>query len=193
MKLLYETPVEWATQAVKDMDSFLQDHADAERKVANMCLSLIAKYPNRVEIIDELIQISVEELLHFKQVYELIRYRGQELNGVFQKDPYIKGLMSIVSGDSDQLFMDRLIIASVAELRGSERFKLIGKVCEDKKIARFYSNLHLQELEHIDSFIKMAKVYFEPRDVDYRTEEILQKEAEITSSLPWRSAIHRSI
>ena len=36
MKLLYETPVEWATQAVKDMDSFLQDHADAERKVANM-------------------------------------------------------------------------------------------------------------------------------------------------------------
>ena len=190
MKLLYETPVEWATQAVKDMDSFLQDHADAERKVANMCLSLIAKYPNRVEIIDELIQISVEELLHFKQVYELIRYRGQELNGVFQKDPYIKGLISIVSGDSDQLFMDRLIIASVAELRGSERFKLIGKVCEDKKIARFYSNLHLQELEHIDSFIKMAKVYFDPRDVDYRTKEILQKEAEITSSLPWRSAIH---
>ena len=190
MKLLYETPVEWATQAIKDMDSFLQDHADAERKVANMCLSLIAKYPNRVEIIDELIQISVEELLHFKQVYELIRYRGQELNGVFQKDPYIKGLMSIVSGDSDQLFMDRLIIASVAELRGSERFKLIGEVCEDKKIARFYSNLHLQELAHIDSFIKMAKVYFDPRDVDHRTNEILQTEADITSSLPWRSAIH---
>jgi tRNA-(ms[2]io[6]A)-hydroxylase len=155
-----------------------------------MCLSLIAKYPNRVEIIDELIQISVEELLHFKQVYELIRYRGQELNGVFQKDPYIKGLMSIISGDSDQLFMDRLIIASVAELRGSERFKLIGEVCKDKKIARFYSNLHLQELDHIDSFIKMAKVYFDPKDVDLRTIEILQKEAEITSSLPWRSAIH---
>ena len=95
MKLLYETPDEWATQAVKDMDSFLQDHADAERKVANMCLSLIAKYPNRVEIIDELIQISVEELLHFKQVYELIRYRGQELNGVFQKDPYILSLIHI--------------------------------------------------------------------------------------------------
>ena len=75
----------------------------------------------------------------------------------FSKDPYIKGLMSIVSGDSDQLFMDRLIIASVAELRGSERFKLIGEVCDDKKIARFYSNLHLQELEHIDSFIKWLK------------------------------------
>lgn len=190
MELIYKTPIEWAKQAVEDMDAFLQDHADAERKVANMCLSLIAKYPNRVEIIDELIQISVEELLHFKQVYELIRYRGQELNGVFQKDPYIKGLMSIVRSDSEQLFMDRLIIASVAELRGSERFKLIGEVCEDQKLAKFYTNLHLQELEHIDSFIKMAKIYFDNEQVDIRTKEILKKEAEVSSALPWRSAIH---
>ena len=190
MELIYKTPIEWAQQAVEDMDAFLQDHADAERKVANMCLSLIAKYPNRVEIIDELIQISVEELLHFKQVYELIRYRGQELNGVFQKDPYIKGLMSIVRSDSEQLFMDRLIIASVAELRGSERFKLIGEVCEDQKLAKFYTNLHLQELEHIDSFIKMAKIYFDHEQVDVRTKEILEKEAEVSSALPWRSAIH---
>ena len=190
MELIYKTPIEWAKQAVEDMDAFLQDHADAERKVANMCLSLIAKYPNRVEIIDELIQISVEELLHFKQVYELIRYRGQELNGVFQKDPYIKGLMSIVRSDSEQLFMDRLIIASVAELRGSERFKLIGEVCEDQKLAKFYTNLHLQELEHIDSFIKMAKIYFNHEQVDIRTKEILKKEAEVSSALPWRSAIH---
>ena len=190
MELLYRTPVEWAQNAVKDIDSFLQDHADAERKVANMCLSLIAKYPNRTEIIDELIQISVEELLHFKQVYNLIKYRGNQLNGVFQKDPYIKGIMSIVRSDSDEIFMDRLIIASIAELRGSERFKLISKVVDDPKIAKFYANLHLQELEHIDSFIKMAKIYFDDELVDKRTQIILHKEAEICSSLPWRSAIH---
>ena len=189
-KLKYITPIEWAVQAANDIDSFLQDHADAERKVANMCLSLIAKYPNRVEIIDELIQISVEELLHFKQVYSLIRYRGNELNGVFQKDPYIKGLMPILRSDSNLLFMDRLIIASVAELRGSERFKLISEVVDDNKIAKFYKNLHIQELEHITSFINMAKLYFTDDEVDQRVEEILIKEAEVTSSLPWRSAIH---
>ena len=189
-KLKYITPIEWAEQAANDIDSFLQDHADAERKVANMCLSLIAKYPNRAEIIDELIQISVEELLHFKQVYSLIRYRGNELNGVFQKDPYIKGLMPILRSDSNLLFMDRLIIASVAELRGSERFKLISEVVDDTKIAKFYRNLHIQELEHITSFINMAKLYFNDDEVDQRVEEILVKEAEVTSSLPWRSAIH---
>lgn len=190
LELKYTTPVEWAQNAIKDIDSFLQDHADAERKVANMCLSLIAKYPNRVKIIDELIQISVEELLHFKQVYELIRYRGNELNGVFQKDPYIKGLMSIVRSDRDQLFMDRLIIASVAELRGSERFKLISEVIEDQKIAKFYKNLHLQELEHIDSFINMAKCYFDEKEVNQRVEQVLIKEGEVSANLPWRSAIH---
>jgi tRNA-(ms[2]io[6]A)-hydroxylase len=190
LKLKYETPIEWAQQAVTDIDSFLQDHADAERKVANMCLSLIAKYPNRTEIIDELIQISVEELLHFKQVYELIRYRGHQLNGVFQKDPYIKGVMSIVRSDSEELFMDRLIIASIAELRGSERFKLIGEVVDDPKISKFYTNLYVQELEHINSFIKMAKCYFDSEVVDKRTEEILIKEAEVSANLPWRSAIH---
>ena len=190
LELKYTTPLEWAQNAVKDIDSFLQDHADAERKVANMCLSLIAKYPNRVKIIDELIQISVEELLHFKQVYELIRYRGNELNGVFQKDPYIKGLMSIVRSDRDQLFMDRLIIASVAELRGSERFKLISEVIEDQKIAKFYKNLHLQELEHIDSFINMAKCYFDEKEVNQRVEQVLIKEGEVSANLPWRSAIH---
>lgn len=190
LELKYITPIEWAKQAVLDIDSFLQDHADAERKVANMCLSLIAKYPDRVKIIDELIQISVEELLHFKQVYSLIRYRGNELNGVFQKDPYIKGLMSIVRSDREELFMDRLIIASVAELRGSERFKLISEVVDDPKIAKFYKNLHLQELEHIDSFINMAKCYFNDQIVEKRVDQILIKEAEVSSSLPWRSAIH---
>ena len=189
-ELKYKTPIEWAYQAVKGIDEFLQDHADAERKVSNMCLSLIAKYPNRHEIIDELIQIAVEELLHFKQVYQLITDRGNTLNGVFQKDPYIKGLMPILRSDSDLLFMDRLIIASIAELRGSERFGLIGQVAEDPKIAKFYKNLHFQELEHIDSFIKMAKVYFPENEVDKRVEEILVKEAEVTQSLPWRCAIH---
>lgn len=190
LELKYKTPIEWAHQAVEGIDDFLQDHADAERKVSTMCMSLIAKYPNRHEIIDELIQIAVEELLHFKQVYKLIMDRGNILDPVFKKDPYIKGIMPILRSDSDLLFMDRLILASVAELRGSERFGLIGQVAKDPAIAKFYSNLHIQELEHIDSFINMAKVYFPENEVDDRVQQILIKESEVTESLPWRSAIH---
>ena len=155
-----------------------------------MCMSFIAKYPNRHEIIDELIQIAVEELLHFKQVYQLIQKRGNQLSPIFHKDPYMKLLMPILRSDRDLLFMDRLIVASIAELRGSERFKLIGQVVKDQDIAKFYTNLHIQELEHIDSFINMAKLYFPESEVNNRVEQILEKEAEVTESLPWRCAIH---
>ena len=84
-ELKYKTPIDWAHHVVENIDEFLQDHADAERKVSNMCMSFIAKYPNRHEIIDELIQIAIEELLHFKQVYELIQQRGNQLSPVFHE------------------------------------------------------------------------------------------------------------
>ena len=32
MKLKYTTPIEWAEQAVEDIDSFLQDHADEKER-----------------------------------------------------------------------------------------------------------------------------------------------------------------
>jgi tRNA-(ms[2]io[6]A)-hydroxylase len=153
-------------------------------------MSFIAKYPNRFEIIEELTQIAVEELLHFKQVYKLIQDRGHQLSPIFHKDPYMKLLMPIFRSDRDLLFMDRLIVASIAELRGSERFGLIGKVAKDPAISKFYTNLHFQELEHINSFIEMAMLYFPENDIINRVEEILIKEAEITESLPWRCAIH---
>ncbi|CAG5086600.1 tRNA isopentenyl-2-thiomethyl-A-37 hydroxylase MiaE [Parvicella tangerina] len=190
LELHYKTPIEWAEQAYVGIDEFLQDHADSERKVSNLCLSIITKYPDRKEIIEELTQIAVEELLHFKQVYEIMKKRDLTLRSNFKQDAYIKQLMTIVREDTNGRFMDRLILASVAEMRGSERFGLLGEVAKDPEIARFYRNLHLQEMEHIDAFINMAKVYFLDEEVNNRVQEILAKEAEVTEGLPWRPALH---
>lgn len=190
LELHYKTPVEWAEQAYEGLNEFLQDHADSERKVSNLCLSIIAKYPNRHEIIEELTQIAVEELLHFKQVYEIMKKRGLTLRSNFKQDQYIKQLSTIVREDSEGRFIDRLILASIAEMRGSERFGLLGEVAKEPEIERFYKNLHLQEMEHIDSFINMAKIYFPEEVVDARVQEILAKEGEVTEGLPWRPALH---
>src|SRR5207249_11705107 len=56
--------------------AFLQDHADCERKASAMAMSFVAKYPDRVEIIPELIETGVEELEHFQQVYARMEKRG---------------------------------------------------------------------------------------------------------------------
>jgi len=190
IKLKYDTPVEWADQVIEDIDLFLQDHADAERKVANMCLSLIAKYPDKRDIIADLNQIAVEELLHFKQVYDIMYARGLTIEAEFKKDPYMKGISSIIREDSQERLLDRLILASVAEMRGVERFKLVSDALTDPELKKFYSNLHLQEKEHVDIFLQLAERYFPTEEVETRLEEILIKEGEVTEYLPWRPAIH---
>ena len=190
IKLKYDTPAEWAKQVVENIDVFLQDHADAERKVANMCLSLIAKYPDKRDIIADLNQIAVEELLHFKQVYDIMYKRGLTIDSEFKKDPYMKGLSSIIREDTQERLLDRLILASVAEMRGVERFKLISEVTEDQELKKFYSNLYIQEKEHVDIFLQLAERYFSTEDVASRLEEILIKEGEVIEFLPWRPAIH---
>ena len=190
IKLKYDTPAEWAKQVVESIDVFLQDHADAERKVANMCLSLIAKYPDKRDIIADLNQIAVEELLHFKQVYDIMYKRGLTIDSEFKKDPYMKGLSSIIREDTQERLLDRLILASVAEMRGVERFKLISEVTEDQELKKFYSNLYIQEKEHVDIFLQLAERYFSTEDVESRLEEILIKEGEVIEYLPWRPAIH---
>ena len=190
IKLKYDTPAEWAKQVVESIDVFLQDHADAERKVANMCLSLIAKYPDKRDIIADLNQIAVEELLHFKQVYDIMYKRGLTIDSEFKKDPYMKGLSSIIREDTQERLLDRLILASVAEMRGVERFKLISEVTEDQELKKFYSNLYIQEKEHVDIFLQLAERYFSTEDVASRLEEILIKEGEVIEYLPWRPALH---
>ena len=189
-KLKYETPIEWADQVIDNLDEFLQDHADAERKVSNMCMSIIAKYPDRTEIVADLTQTAMEELMHFKQVFKLIKSRGNHLDGKFKKDPYMQGLVPFVRTDRDGRFMDRLLLASVGELRGVERFKLLSERLPEGPIQKFYANLYKQEHEHVDTFVKMATVYFEEEDVEKRLNEILEKEAEVVQGLPWRPAIH---
>ncbi|MCA1750664.1 MAG: hypothetical protein LC670_02550 [Flavobacteriales bacterium] len=62
LDLNYATPPEWATQALDNLDEFLRDHADCERKASSMAMSFVAKCPDKTEIIPELIETALEEL-----------------------------------------------------------------------------------------------------------------------------------
>jgi tRNA-(ms[2]io[6]A)-hydroxylase len=115
----------WADTVMADFDTFLQDHADCERKASGMMMSMVAKYPDRKEIIPLLIETALEEMEHFRDVYALMESRGILLENPFEEDPYIKGLMAYVRTGRDERFLDRLLLASLFETRGAERFKLI--------------------------------------------------------------------
>jgi tRNA 2-(methylsulfanyl)-N6-isopentenyladenosine37 hydroxylase len=184
------SPAGWIKAVLDDFPAFLQDHADCERKASATAMSLVAKYPNRTEIIPELIETAVEELEHFQQVYQIMEARGIQLAHSIHEDLYIKALMKAQHDGLEERFLDRLLIASVVETRGAERFKLVADNMEDADLNRFYKMLWTSEAKHGHIYVKMALNYFPEEKVYRRLEWWVAKESEIIASLPLRAALH---
>jgi len=191
LELTVPTPPEWVQTVMSNFPAFLQDHADCERKASAMAMSFIAKYPDRVEIIPELIETGVEELEHFQQVYARMEKRGIPLAKEMTEDPYIKSLLQLCRTDPMNRFMDRLLLASIIECRGAERFRLVWEAIEnDPELKEFYHRLWTSEAKHGNIFVKMALHYFEKEKVYARLEELNRAEGQIVEKLPLRAAVH---
>ena len=122
----------WIDAVMADFPSFLQDHADCERKASGMALSFVAKYPDRTEILPELIDTAIEEMEHFKQVYAVMAEQNINLNHEIQKDVYVNRLMKLARDGREERFLYKLLLASVLECRGAERFKMVADALEDE-------------------------------------------------------------
>ncbi|MEQ9468267.1 MAG: tRNA-(ms[2]io[6]A)-hydroxylase [Ekhidna sp.] len=188
--LTVDSKKEWVDAVMNDFDAFLQDHADCERKASGMALSLVAKYPNRTEIIPELIDTSVEELEHFRDVYSIMQRRGIQLNHEIPKDHYIQDLLKICRDGREERFMDRLLLASLVETRGAERFRLVYEALGEGDLKQFYHRLWASEARHGEVFVRMALNYFEDEEVYNRLEQMKQEEGVILETLPIRPALH---
>jgi tRNA 2-(methylsulfanyl)-N6-isopentenyladenosine37 hydroxylase len=191
LELAAATPPEWVGAVMGNFPAFMQDHADCERKASAMAMSFVAKYPDRVEIIPELIETGLEELGHFQQVYRQMQSRGIQLAKEMTKDPYIKDLMELCKTDPTSRFLDRLLLASVIECRGAERFRLISAaINNDPELKEFYHELWTSEAKHGNIFVKMALCYFKESEVYARLNELNKAEGEIIKGLPFRPALH---
>ena len=191
IELSAETPSAWTDKVMSDFPAFLRDHADCERKASAMAMSFVAKYPDRLEIIPELIETGLEELEHFQQVYQHMARRGIPLAREISEDPYIRSLLGLCYSDPHRRFLDRLLLASIIECRGAERFRLVCEALEnDAELKEFYRELWTSEAKHGNIFVKMALVYFPEDQVYARLEELNQAEGKIVQSLELRAALH---
>lgn len=190
IELSGQSKKEWVRAVLDDFNAFLQDHADCERKASAMAMSLVAKYPDRLEIIPELIETAREELEHFEQVYAIMRKRGVPLAHEIPKDPYVSALLQHCQSGREERFIDRLLLASIVECRGAERFRLVYEHIEDPELKKFYHNLWASEAKHGHIFVKMALNYAEESRVYKRLEEWNMLEQEILDNLPIRAALH---
>lgn len=190
LSLKLDSSPAWIAAVLNDFDHFLKDHADAERKASGMAMSFVAKYPDRTAIIPDLIHTGIEELEHFRLVYKIMESRGLQLNHSIAKDHYVERLLKAIHSGREQRFRDRLIIASIVENRGFERFKMVSDFIEDSKLAEFYRMIYLSEAKHGNIFVDMALNYFPQDEVFQRWEELSTTEAEILADLPIRPTLH---
>ncbi|MEQ6119244.1 tRNA-(ms[2]io[6]A)-hydroxylase [Reichenbachiella sp. MALMAid0571] len=188
--LCYESSPAWINAVMSDFDSFLKDHANCERKASAMAMSFVAKFPDRVEIIPLLIDTAVEELEHFRSVYQIMEKRGLILPHEIGKDHYVAQLVQKCRSGRLERFMDRLLLASVVENRGAERFRLVYENLEDVELKKFYHDLWASEAKHGEIFVQMALNYFEEKEVYDRLVELNELEGEIISKMPITPALH---
>lgn len=188
-QLKSQTPPEWAAAALSNFDAFLVDHACCERKASAVGMSFIVRYPDRLQILEPMIQFAREELEHFHQVYKLILRRGLSLL-TDEEDPYVNILMKEVRHGREERFLDRLLVSSVIEARGFERIHLVADYLEDPDLKAFYRRLARAEGQHKDFFVEMARFYFSAEVIARRLDAFLEIEKDAIASVPFRSALH---
>ncbi len=189
MELRAQSPEAWLGKVLDDFDTFLLDHAAAERKASAMCTSFVVQYPDRFALHLPLIRTAREELLHFQQVMALIQKR-RLIWKRDEKDPYVHGLIEKLSNEREQRLLDRLLMGGVIEARGVERFGLIGAHHPDEKLAKFYQRLAKSEQNHAELFPRLARRYFTEEQIAAGLDRWLDLEAEAMAAVPIRAALH---
>lgn len=190
LDLKFNTPKEWVEAVMDDFDAFLQDHADCERKASAMAMSFVAKCPDKVEIIPELIETAVEELEHFRDVYALMEQRGVALKKEMPKDVYMHELIALCRSLPEERLLDRMLLASIVECRGAERFRLVEEALQDPGMKRFYKRLWTSEAKHGNIFVQLALKYWDEETVYSRLKELINEEARVCAKQPIRAALH---
>ncbi len=187
--LLIETNPNWIQAVLSDFDSFLQDHAAAEKKASGMAISMLSHYPDRILLVTKMTDLAIEELIHYREVLRWIHSRGL-VTASDTKDPYVLGLRQVIRKETNSYLLDRLLTASVIEARGAERFALIADAIERPPLKNFYKSLAKSEARHYRLFLELAEEYFDSSVIELRWKEILNIEAEVVSKLPIRAALH---
>ena len=188
-ELLSTTAPGWIETVLSDFDAFLIDHASCERKANALLMSMIVKYPDRTRIIPQLIELAQEELEHFAEAYAFMEKRGLSL-GKDSPDPYVNQLLASARHGRDERFIDRMLIASVIESRGAERFRIVAENMEYQELADFYDRLWKSEIKHSHVFLLMLQWEYDAATIGNRHRELIELEADILAGLELRPALH---
>jgi len=193
LRLKHATDPRWADLVEKDLSEVLTDHAYCEQKAASTAISLIVKFPEYPELVQEMSALAQEEMEHFQRVHAIILQRGYQL-GQERKDEYVNELLGFLKKGNSKAgqLVEKLLFAGMIEARSCERFRVLSEHIEDQELALFYRELMASEAGHHTMFLKLARKFGIPAgiDVDARWEEFLKFEASLIQRYEQSARIH---
>lgn len=181
------TDPRWVNLAELELEEILSDHAYCEQKATTSCISLIQRYPERTELVQELMPIVTEEWGHFRLVVAEMSKRGMSL-GRQRKDQYVNRLRDFMkrANNREEKLLHELMICAMIEARSCERFRLLSLHISEEELQAFYHRFMVSEAGHYKLFLKLAKLYFTDEVALAKWQEMLQFEAELLADMEIR-------
>jgi len=185
------TPLAWGRAVLADPISLLIDHAFLEKKAATNAMELLTRWPNdwNEGWVETMTAVARDEAAHLAQVVRLLGRRGGRLDR-FHKNPYANSLRLLVRKGQPAEILDRLLVASLIELRSCERFAVLAAASADSDLADFYRALWASELGHYKVFLKLAGDIADVAAVQARWQQMLAAEARILAGQAAGPRIH---
>lgn len=189
LQLLHQTSADWVEVVLEGLNTFLNDHAAAEKKASGMALSMALHYHDKPDIVAAMIDLAVEELDHFRAVVKILHQRNLNL-ARDEKDIYVNTLRKQIRTGKNEYFLDRLLLGGIIEARGAERFGLIAQALPEGELKDFYIAITRSEERHHNLFIDLARNHFPDNNIRLRLNQLLDIEAKLIAQLPHRPALH---
>ncbi|MRX28500.1 tRNA-(ms[2]io[6]A)-hydroxylase [Kangiella sp. HZ709] len=180
--LLCKTPKAWLEKATTELELVLIDHAHCEKKAAATAVKQMFRYPEHIELLKKLSQLTREEVLHFEQVLDFIEKRGIKYRAI-KPSRYAAGLHQYAAKDEPQRLIDGLIIGAIIEARSCERFHALAPYFDESEpeLAKYYRFLLKSESRHFMDYLDLAMRYSD-KAIDERVQFFLTKERELIES-----------
>jgi len=178
------TDPRWVDIASVSLEEILTDHAFCEQKAATQSISLIQRYPDKIELVNALSPLVTEEWGHFRMVWAEMKKRGYTL-GKQRKDDYVNLLLKYEPKNisANDKLLHKLMICALIEARSCERFKLLSENLKEEGLRKFYYKFMISEAGHYRLFIDLANSYYSVDHVREAWMQWLQIESKILDEL----------
>jgi tRNA-(ms[2]io[6]A)-hydroxylase len=178
------TDPRWADLVSVSLEEILTDHAFCEQKAATQGISLIQRYPDKIELVNALAPIVTEEWGHFRLVWAEMKKRGFTL-GKQRKNDYVNLLLQHEPKQipQEERLLHKLMIFAMIEARSCERFRVLSEKLEEEGLRAFYHKFMVSEAGHYRLFIELAELYYPQEKVRAALQQWLKIEEQVLQQL----------